>query len=151
MSALAYMCAHWQSVRDGLMATLDKLHESELDFKPYPAAWTVRELLLHIAQEERGERDYGICQTRETFPEAYNPQEYPSKEAIQALLSAVHTETIAFLAAREDGDLDQIIATPWGANYQLIEMLGHLIEHEIHHRAELSLILGILGREGLDA
>jgi uncharacterized damage-inducible protein DinB len=30
-------------------------------------------------------------------------------------------------------------------------MIGHLIEHEIHHRGELSLILGLLGREGLNA
>jgi len=25
------------------------------------------------------------------------------------------------------------------------------MEHEIHHRGELSLILGLFGREGLDA
>jgi uncharacterized damage-inducible protein DinB len=30
-------------------------------------------------------------------------------------------------------------------------MLWHVVEHEIHHRGELSLILGLLGREGLDA
>jgi len=30
-------------------------------------------------------------------------------------------------------------------------MLWHTIEHEIHHRGELSLTLGLLGRAGLDA
>jgi len=30
-------------------------------------------------------------------------------------------------------------------------MLMHTLEHEIHHRGELSLILGLLGRKGLDA
>jgi uncharacterized damage-inducible protein DinB len=33
----------------------------------------------------------------------------------------------------------------------MLEMLGHILEHEIHHRGELSLILGLLGREGLNA
>jgi uncharacterized damage-inducible protein DinB len=30
-------------------------------------------------------------------------------------------------------------------------MILHVIEHEIHHRGELSLKLGLLDREGLDA
>ena len=31
------------------------------------------------------------------------------------------------------------------------DMLWHVLEHEIHHRAELSLTLGLLGHEGLNA
>jgi uncharacterized damage-inducible protein DinB len=30
-------------------------------------------------------------------------------------------------------------------------MIDHIMEHEVHHRAELSLILGKLGREGFNA
>jgi uncharacterized damage-inducible protein DinB len=30
-------------------------------------------------------------------------------------------------------------------------MVWHVMEHEIHHRGELSLLLGMLGHEGLDA
>jgi uncharacterized damage-inducible protein DinB len=48
-------------------------------------------------------------------------------------------------------DLTRVIHTPWGATYRLVEMVDHMIEHEVHHRGELSLILGILGREGFDA
>ena len=147
---VAYMRTHWHSVRAGLVETIAKLRDDELDFKPYPTAWTIRELLLHVPQEERGERDYGVRQTLDAFPAAYDPQQYATREAIQTLLETVHAETVAYLATLEDGDLDRTIATPWGVSYRLIEMLGHLIEHEIHHRAELSLILGMLGREGLD-
>ncbi len=43
------------------------------------------------------------------------------------------------------------VETPWGAKSRRIELLWHVIEHEIHHRGELSLMLGMLGREGLDA
>jgi uncharacterized damage-inducible protein DinB len=56
-----------------------------------------------------------------------------------------------YLATRREDQLDQVIQTPWGATYRLAEMIDHLIDHEIHHRAELSLILGILGRKGFDA
>lgn len=44
-----------------------------------------------------------------------------------------------------------MILIAWGPASHLIEMLGHIVEHEIHHRGELSLVLGMLGRPGLDA
>lgn len=107
--------------------------------------------MLHIAQEENGEFNYGITQTLTEFPPDYDPQEYPTLAAIQALLASIHTQTLAYLKTLADADLSRVIVTPWGPSYPLIEMLGHLLEHEIHHRAELSLILGMLGREGLNA
>lgn len=107
--------------------------------------------MLHIAQEENGEFNYGIVQTLDDFPPAYNPQDYPTIASIKSLLDAVHTSMVAYLRSLDEADLGRVIHTPWGATYRQIEMIGHLIEHEIHHRAELSLILGLLGRPGLDA
>jgi uncharacterized damage-inducible protein DinB len=39
----------------------------------------------------------------------------------------------------------------WGGTARPVDMLWHVIEHEVHHRGELSLLLGLLGRQGLDA
>jgi uncharacterized damage-inducible protein DinB len=146
-----YMIAHWERVRAGLIETIDKFRDEELDVQPFTAAWSVRQIMLHIAQEEYGEFHYGIAQTLDAFPAAYPIQEYPTKAAIRALLTSVHAPTVAYLQSLGADDLGRVIITPWGAHYPLIEMVGHMIEHEIHHRAELSLILGMLGRDGLDA
>lgn len=70
---------------------------------------------------------------------------------MKKLLDDVHSTTAIFLCSLDDVDLGQAIDTPWGARYPLYDMRTHLIEHEIHHRAELSLILGMLGRVGFDA
>jgi len=48
-------------------------------------------------------------------------------------------------------DLLAEVEMAWGQRARPIDMLWHVMEHEVHHRAELSLILGLLGREGLDA
>jgi hypothetical protein len=57
--------------------TVAKLGDADLDFRPFPAAW----LLLHIAQEETGERDYGIRQILSDFPSDFHPEDpwTPSK------------------------------------------------------------------------
>ncbi len=57
----------------------------------------------------------------------------------------------SYLRTLNDADLDREIVTPWDQKYTLADMLWHLLEHEIHHRAELSLMLGLLGHEGLNA
>ena len=146
-----YLLARWDGVRAGLLATIAKFHDDDLSFTPYPGAWTVRRLLLHIAQEEHGEFGYGIAQTLPEFPPDYPPERYPNVAAITTLLAEVHAEMAQYLRALSAEDLDRVITTPWGARAPLVEMFDHIIEHEIHHRGELSLILGMLGREGLDA
>ena len=151
MVSVSQLLEHWRTVRAGLLETIGKFRDEELNFKPFATAWTVRQLMLHIAQEERGEFAYGITQALSEFPPEYILADYPVIQTIQARLEAVHTETLNYLTALRDDDLQRIIETPWGAHFLLIEMIDHMIDHEIHHRAELSLILGMLGREGLDA
>lgn len=136
------LTSRWQRIRAGLDETIGKLADADLAFRPYPDAWTVRELLLHIAQEERGERDYGIRQTLAVFPDAYEPADYPSVAVIQTLLSAVHEKSAAYVDTLGDADLRRTIETPWSASYTLLDMLEHLIEHEAHHCGKLSLIFG---------
>jgi uncharacterized damage-inducible protein DinB len=148
---LEYLLGHWEQVRAGLSDTIDTFHDDELDVRPYTAGRSVRQIVLHIAQEEHGEFGYGIVQTLDAFPAEYSIQEYPTKAALRVLLASVHAPTVAYLRALEPADLSRGVVTPWGASYRLIEMIGHMIEHEIHHRGELSLILGMLGRSGFDA
>jgi len=147
----AYLLARWESVRAGLLETTAKFGDDDLTFTPYPGAWTVQRLLLHIAQEEHGEFGYGIAQTLSEFPPDYSPKEYPTVASVTALLAEVHAETTHYLRALSAEDLERTVITPWGTQSQLVELFDHMIEHEVHHRGELSLILGMLGREGLDA
>jgi uncharacterized damage-inducible protein DinB len=66
------------------------------------------------------------------------------------VLADVHARTEEYIDTLEESDLARIIEAPWGEKFHLGWILWHVIEHEIHHRGELSLILGLLGREGLD-
>ena len=151
MTALQNLVDRWSNVRVRLLETVDKFADTELDFRPFPASWSVRSLMLHIAHEENGEFNHGLTQTLAEFPPEYDPARYPDWAALIALLAQVHAPNAAYLATLTDADLERPIHTPWGADYRLVEMVDHLIEREIHHRAELSLILGMLGKQGLNA
>jgi uncharacterized damage-inducible protein DinB len=145
-----YLTSQWESVRDGLDTTLDKFADADLDFTPFPGAMRVGELILHLAHEVYGEFHLGIVQDIQAFPAPYPAEEYPSLTRIRAVPESVHPETMAYLGELEEAELERVIVTPWGSSSRQIDLLGHILEHEIHHRGELSLILGMLGRIGLD-
>lgn len=79
------------------METIDKFRDDELDYKPYATSWSVRQIMLHIAQEEHGEFGYGIAQTLPDFPAEYATGDYPTKETIMALLESVHAPVLNYL------------------------------------------------------
>ena len=62
----------------------------------------------------------------------------------------MHADTEAYLDTLDTPDLGTVITAPWGPDIPLGWIIWHVLEHEIHHRGELSLMLGMMGREGLD-
>jgi uncharacterized damage-inducible protein DinB len=47
-------------------------------------------------------------------------------------------------------DLDSGFEAPWGAEVTLRWVIWHVLEHEIHHRGEIYLMLGMMGLEAPD-
>jgi uncharacterized damage-inducible protein DinB len=141
----------WQRVRQGLLTTIAKFDDGELEFRPVAHGYSARETMLHIAHEEAIEAGYGIMGSFDELPPPYDAARFTGRAAIVAVLTEVHERTLDYLRGLSDAELLAETVTPWGAAARRIDLLGHVLEHEIHHRGELSLMLGLLGREGLDA
>jgi len=143
--------AQWRQVRVGLMETLGKFSDQDLAYKPFAESWDVGALARHIAYEEMVEVHYGLMRRMAEFPADFRPEDYPTLESIRRLLGEVHAVTESYLDGLAESDLDQDFTAAWDQTRRLGDFLGHTLEHEIHHRGELSLILGMLGKHGLDA
>jgi uncharacterized damage-inducible protein DinB len=139
----------WEQVRADLLATIDMFHEDELTFVPFEGSWPVGQIMLHIADCEDNWL-YGVAQQQIEPWIFYNLSDYPNRSVIKKLLDRAHCRTAAFLDRLETADLDKKYPTPEGQPYRLGWIIWHVLEHEIHHRGELSLVLGLLGRQGLD-
>jgi uncharacterized damage-inducible protein DinB len=146
-----YLLSSWARTRDGLITTVGKFDDRELTFRPFERGRSVAEIALHIAHEERGEIQHGITGDLAEWPPEYDARAFRSVKALVSLLTEVHERTVGYLKSIDDGHLERMVRTPWGSEQSLMELVGHVVEHEVHHRGELSLILGLLGREGLDA
>ena len=141
--------SHWNQIRAELLATIDKFGDNELSYAPTESSWPAGKIMLHIGDAEDHWFRYGI-QRKVSRSQQYELESYPTKEAIKESLAEIHSRTEAYLATLSLADLEQEIEMPWKERYKLGWIIWHVIEHEIHHRGELSLMLGLLGREGLD-
>ena len=149
MMKLDALFSHWHHVHADTLALLEQFSDDELRYVAYSGGMPVGRIALHIADAEEGWFRMGVLKERDQWPSDFTLENYPTREAIKSLLAEVHARTFAYLATLTTDDLETVIEAPWG-QFPLRFIIWHVLEHEIHHRGELSLILGILGREGLD-
>ena len=140
---------HWAEVRSGLIQALDQLTDEQLDFVPREGLWSLGRVARHIARAEDGWFRYVVARELDDWP-PYTAEDYPTVESIKILLTEVHALTEAYLTTIDIADLDRVIETPWGKQLTLRWIVWHVLEHEIHHRGEIFLMLGLLGLKGPD-
>ena len=140
--------AHWNEVRSGLLSALDLLTDSQLDFKPREGLWTVRETVVHLAGTEDGWlRYYTANRWHENIPQA---EDYPTIASLKELLAEMHRRTLEQFSQDADALMEQVCSLPWGGQVTMGWAVWHVLEHEIHHRGEVYLMLGMMGIEAPD-
>jgi uncharacterized damage-inducible protein DinB len=146
-----FLLVKWAQVRAALLETIERFSDAELAYRPFEGAYSVGETILHIAHEEDIEVRYGLAKQGADLPPPYEPASYQDKTSILGPMAEVHEFTSDYLARLQDGHLLGEVGAGVGGSSRRIDMPWHVLEHEVHHRGELSLILGLLGRQGLDA
>jgi len=142
--------SHWSRVRKGLIEVIESFQDPDLSYCSYPGGWAAGQIMVHIANAEEGWFRFVVTSEIEEWPSHLQFENYPTRSEILEVLESVHTATESYLKSLTEEDLAAEILAPWGETFPLQWIIWHVIEHEIHHRGELSLILGILGRDGLD-
>jgi uncharacterized damage-inducible protein DinB len=136
-------------VRHGLEQALDKLTDEQLGFVPAEGLWSLGTVACHIANAEDGWFHYVAAQELGEWP-SLDEEQYRTVAWIKALLDEVHGNTLASLQGTNIADLDRTIAAPWGTELTLRSIIWHVLQHEIHHRGEIYLMLGLMGMEAPD-
>jgi uncharacterized damage-inducible protein DinB len=135
---------YFGSVRERTMRVARCIPADKLDWTYAPGKFTFGDLLRHIAVAER-------------FMWAENLQGHPSRykthgkeladgyENVLAFMERMHTESMEIFAKLSDEDLQHKCRTPEGAEITKWKWLRLMVEHEIHHRGQIYLYLGMLG------
>jgi uncharacterized damage-inducible protein DinB len=150
MPEKTFFLKRWPSVRKGLLLTLASYEDSDLAFIPVEGGWTVGRIMLHISSAANFWLHSGVLSTLNVYQKGQATLEnYPTLDAIRDYLEGEHQRTLRLLEDFDLADWEKEYRYPNVQTYKPSWIFWHVLEHEIHHRGELSLILGLLGREGL--
>ena len=144
VTSVAPFLDYWEMVRGRTVRVVDWIPEDRLEWTWQPGKFTLGDVVRHLAAIER----YMYAENAARRPSRYPGHGRELAEglpAVRAFLDRCHAETVEILGGLSDGDLREKCVTPGGASLAVGKWLRLMVEHEIHHRGQLYLGLGLLG------
>ena len=135
---------YFGNVRERTMRVARCVPLDKVDWTYAQGKFTLGDLLRHIAVTERwiwGETLSG----RPSRYTSHGKELAGSYEDVLALMERLHAESMEIFAKLSDEELQRKCKTPDGAEITKWKWLRLMAEHEIHHRGQIYLYLGILG------
>jgi uncharacterized damage-inducible protein DinB len=111
-----------------------------------PGAFTLGDQVRHIAITEREVWGEIVCGRPSRYA-THGTELAEGLDAVLALLDRMHDESMVLFRSLPPDALERPCTTPAGSPLPTWKWLRLMPEHEIHHRGQLYLMLGMLGAE----
>ena len=135
---------YFANIRERTMRLSRCVPADKVDWSYAPGKFTIGDLLRHIAVTERYLFAENI-QGQASRYTSHGRELADTLEAIFALMERLHTESMAIFGQLTDDDLQRKCRNVGGVDIAIWKWLRAMTEHEIHHRGELYIYLGMLG------
>jgi uncharacterized damage-inducible protein DinB len=116
----------------------------QLEWTHKPEAFTFGDLVRHLGAIERHMFAENACGRPSRYP-GHGRELADGWEATLAYFDRMHQESLEIFRGLTPEDLARRCETPGGASIAVWKWLRSMVEHEIHHRGQIYLMLGILG------
>lgn len=135
---------YFDNIRERTLRVAHCIPPDKIDWTYAPGKFTLGDLLRHLAVTERYMFAENI-QNRESRYTSHGIEFADGYDSVMELMKRLHTESMAIFSNLTDEDLRGKCKTPGGAGIQTAKWLRAMVEHEVHHRGQIYLYLGILG------
>ena len=130
-------------VRERTMRVVACIPPEQVDWTYREGKFTFGDMMRHLAAIER----WMFAENAQRRPSRYpgHGRELGATfEELAAYMTSMHAESMAIFRGLSDADLDRKCMTPGGAELRVGKWLRSMIEHEVHHRGQIYLYLGML-------
>ncbi|PYS89585.1 MAG: DinB family protein [Acidobacteria bacterium] len=138
---------YYENLRRRTMKVVACIPPEKIEWAYMPDKFTFGDILRHVAAIER----YMYAENAQLKPSRYPGHGEDLAVGYDATLqffNRAHEESMAIFASLTDADLQKECLTPADAPIRVWKWLRTLAEHEIHHRGQLYVYLGVLGIAG---
>ena len=135
--------SYWRSVRARTLRVAEAIPAELITWSPGHGIMPFADILRHLALTER----WMFVETalgRASSYRSHGPEFGQSKAEILALMQRLHADSLAMLDDMQTTQLQAQIETPAGARITCWKWLRAMVEHEVHHRGQLYMMLRLL-------
>lgn len=141
---LAEFLEYWAKIRARTRRLLRCIPPERIDWSSREGAWTLGDLVRHLAALERWMFAEN-AQGRGSLYDGCGPELADGFEEVLAYWDRLGEETEAILAGLPEGRMTEKCTTPGGAEITVWKWLRAMVEHHVHHRGQIYLLLSLLG------
>jgi uncharacterized damage-inducible protein DinB len=134
---------YFDNVRERTLRVARCIPPDKMDWAYAEGKFTLGDLLRHIAVAERDMWAENV-QGKPSRYGSHGGELAGDLPAALALMQRLHTESMAIFAKLTDEQLASKCVTP-GGEIATWKWLRAMVEHEVHHRGQIYMYLGILG------
>jgi uncharacterized damage-inducible protein DinB len=135
---------YFGNVRERTMRVARSIPPDKVDWTYAAGKFTLGDLLRHIAVTERYLFAENILGGTSRYTR-HGKELADGREDILALMERLHGESMEIFSSLSDADLQEKCRNVGGSEIARWKWLRSMVEHEIHHRGQIYLYLGLLG------
>ncbi len=135
---------YWEKIRQRTLRVMASIPADKFDWRYQEGKFSFADIIRHLAAIER----YMYAENVQLKPSCYpgHGKELADGPAnVLAYMERMHRESMEIFGRLSDEDLHRKCVTPGGTPITVWKWLRAMVEHEVHHRAQIYVYLGILG------
>jgi uncharacterized damage-inducible protein DinB len=133
-----------ESIRGRTRRVVELIPPDRVEWAPRDGAFTLGDTVRHLAALER----WMFAENAAGRPSRYagcGRELADGRDALLAYFDRMRAESLEIFRALSDNDLQRPCTTPGGATMATWKWLRAMVEHEVHHRGQVYLMLNVLG------
>ena len=135
---------YFEGVRHRSIRVIDCVPLDKLEWTHRENGWTFGDQIRHLAGTERYMFAENVAGRDSRYP-GHGRELADGWDAVRAYLERLHAEAVEIFRGVGDAGLERRMTTPGGGDLRAWKWLRAMVEHEVHHRAHLYMMLGTLG------
>jgi uncharacterized damage-inducible protein DinB len=135
---------YYEKVRQRTLKVIACIPPDKFDWRYVEDKFSFADIIRHLAAIER----YMWAENAQLRPSRYaghGKELADGSENVLAYFNRLHQESMVIFGQLSTEDLQKKCVTPGGASITVWKWLRAMVEHEVHHRSQIYVYLGMLG------
>jgi uncharacterized damage-inducible protein DinB len=141
---IASFLDYFERVRDRTRKVIAAIPPEQMDWTYQAGKFTSADIIRHLVCIERWMYAENVSGRQSRYA-GHGPEVAAGYPDLATFFEALHADAMRIFATLTPEDLTQKCLTPAGTPITTWKWLRAMIEHEIHHRGQLYVYLGLLG------